>query len=202
VKRRTGASAEQRGQGDAGDADPDQDPQDAVQDAVGLVQRPRDLDGAGAPGADREQAQVRALDVHVAQRLALARGGDRSFRAGDGQRARLVRRPLRGAVGRDELHVALSAAEAPGVALARTGRRTEPPARDRAPPARRARAGPAQRELRHRPRAVAQRIVDLAAQLRADGHVDADRHRQHDHRDGEPGAAGDAAPEGHGSRST
>ena len=164
-----------------------------MQDRIGLVERAGDLDGPGGAGALREQPQMGALDVHVAQRLALAGSSDRPLAVGDRQCARFVGRQLRRAVGRQVLHVALRAAEAPGPVHLR---RAEP---DR--PAG-AEGRLALHELRDRPRAVAQRVVDLAAKLRADRHVDADRHDQHDERHGEARGPGDTAAQRHGSRRT
>src|SRR5439155_7418162 len=102
---------------------------------------------------DGEQPQVRARDVHVAQRRAAARRGDGLVAAGYRQRAGLVARPAGSAVGKHELDVALRAPEAAGIVVAgawwREVRRCDAQAR------RRTAAGAAPRELGDRPGPIA-----------------------------------------------
>ncbi len=138
--------------------------------------------------------------MHVAQLLASAGRGNRAFGVGDRQRAGLIGRQLSGAVGREELDVALRPAEAAGIALSGAWRRPEAAPRDRTPAEPPARA--ALREFGDRPRALTQGIVDLAAQLGPHRDVDADRDAEDHDRDGQPGGPGDAAAKGQGSRST
>jgi hypothetical protein len=138
---------------------------------------------------------VRAVHVDVAQRLARTGRGDRAVAVGDGQRAALAGRQLRRTIRPEVLHVALRAAEAPRAAHVRRTAEADRPAGA-------AEGRLALGELGDRLRAIAQRVVDLAAQLRAHRDVDADRHDQHDERPGEARGPGDAAAQGHGSRRT
>ncbi len=166
--------------------------QDAVELAVDLVERPGHLERAGVRERLGEHAQVDAVDRRV---------GEVAARAVRRDLARpLVHRKLplaagpaeRPAVRQHELHVPLGAAEGLGPRTRQAGRPVRAPAREAFGPA----------EADDRLRAVAKRLVHLAAQLVAHADVDGDRHGDHRERYRQPRRRRDAGAQRHGSRST
>jgi hypothetical protein len=183
-----------------------------VQDAVHLVKGARHLDGADVTQPGREHPQVLAADVHVLEAIAVSPRPDRLRCVADRKLAALVRRPHHIPLRRYELHVAGGATVGRSVAVedlvderrpvALEGHAAAQSGRDgTGAVARLARIRRSREARRQRRDAVAQRAVDLAAQLAANGHVRQRSAKQHGDGHRQPGHSRDARAQAHGSRS-
>jgi hypothetical protein len=192
--------AERGRERDARGSDRHEDRQHPVELPVHLVQRPRDLHRPARTEAQREDAQMVALDVGVGELHPGTGPCDRQGRRPERQCRGLAWRPGDGAAGIDQLDEARRPPEGGAGRLRRLGPRLPggAPGRGAAGSSRRGAAG---RPPRHHLGGGAQRPVDLAAQLRADGDVDGRGDREHGDRDGQAGHRGDPQPQAHGSRS-
>jgi hypothetical protein len=187
-----------RGAGaDTREPDHDQSRKDALQLRVDLIQRPCDLHRATSVKRPGVHTQVGPVDLHVGQRAAVATACDRTRVRGDGQRSVARRTDDRPVCGQ-QLGITTSAAERlrrpqtleAAETLSRTRRwRDEPTSL----------LCPRDRKARHLPRPVLQRIIDLAAQLRAHREIDERRHDDHHQGHGHTGGGGDSRPQAHGS---
>ena len=195
---------QKRREGDPGEAHDQQDQQDVAELVVDLGEGQRDQHRPAGPDAEREHPQVRPPDGAIGERLAAATRGDLPLEGARRDRGRgaLAAGHVHGAGGGDELHIARGPPEARGRDDAgppiprRAGRRS---LAEGAPgPSGGAGGGHRQEPLG----ALAQRGVDLPAQVGAHREVDRDRREQHGDGDGEARGGGDAGAQGHGSRRT